>query len=95
LKKQPPAKTGRQEDTAMKGQSRAERRRSRREAKKGGRPDWATLEEFARLRIQSWLQELLEEEITELLGRRKSKRQAAVDAVGGIATGTGRCGGWR
>jgi hypothetical protein len=45
--------------------SRGERRRSRREAKKGGRPEWGTLEEFARLRIQGWLQDLLEEEITE------------------------------
>ena len=70
--------------------SRAERRRSRREEKKGGRPEWATLEEFARLRIQGWLQDLLEEEITELLGRRKSERRAAVDAVEGYRNGRGK-----
>ncbi len=29
--------------------------------------EWASLEEFARRRIQSWLQDLLEEEVTELL----------------------------
>jgi transposase-like protein len=70
--------------------SRGERRRSRREEKKGGRPEWATLEEFARLRIQGWLQDLLEEEITELLGRRKSERRAAVDAAEGYRNGHGK-----
>ena len=75
--------------------SRSGRRRSRREEEKGARPEWATLEEFARLRLQGWLQDLLEEEITELLGRRKSERQTAVDAEAGIATGTGSDGGWQ
>jgi hypothetical protein len=46
--------------------------RSRREL--ANRPQWATLEEFARDRIQSWLQDVLEEEVTELLGRGRSKR---------------------
>ena len=43
----------------MGSMSRAERRRSRREEEKGARPEWATLEEFARLRLQGWLQDLL------------------------------------
>ena len=47
--------------------SRAERRRSSRELAK--RPQWETLEEFTRSRIQTWIQDLLEEEVTELLGR--------------------------
>ncbi len=70
--------------------SRAERRRSRREEEKGARPEWATLEEFARRRIQGWLQDLLEEEMTELLGRRKSERRVTVDAEAGYRNGHGK-----
>ena len=70
--------------------SRAARRRSRREEEKGARPEWATLEAFARIKIQSWLQDLLEEEMTELLGRRKSARRAAVDAEAGYRNGHGK-----
>ena len=70
--------------------SRAERRRSRREEAKGARPEWATLEEFARLRLQGWLQDLLDEEITELLGRRKSARRLTVDAEEGYRNGHGK-----
>jgi transposase-like protein len=36
---------------------------------------WDSLESFARLQIQSLLQRLLEEELTELLGRAKSQRR--------------------
>ena len=57
----------------MQSVNRAERRRSSRELAK--RPQWGTLEEFTRSRIQSWLQDVLEEEVTELLGRGKSKRR--------------------
>ena len=39
---------------------------------------WETLEEWARGGIQKWLQELLEMEVTELLGRQKSERRTAV-----------------
>lgn len=35
---------------------------------------WETLEAWPRLRIQSIIQVLLEEEVTVLLGRRKSER---------------------
>src|SRR6266849_9641218 len=72
----------------MQSISRAERRRSRRESAK--RPQWGTLEEFARSRIQSWLQDVLEEEVTELLGRGKSERRAAVDAPAGYRNGHGK-----
>jgi len=84
-----PAKTGRKEDTAMGGQSRAERRWSRREEGKR-QPHWEALEEYARAKIQGWVQELLEEEITEFLGREKSERRAAVDAGEGYRNGYGK-----
>jgi len=72
----------------MQSISRAEHRRSRRESAK--RPQWGTLEEFARSRIQSWLQDVLEEEVTELLGRGKSERRAVVDAPVGYRNGHGK-----
>ncbi len=54
------------------------------------RPEWATLEVFAREKIQTWLQRLLEEEVTELLGREKSVRHAPVDAPVGYRNGFGK-----
>jgi len=72
----------------MQSISRAEHRRSRRESAK--RPQWGTLEEFARSRIQSWLQDVLEEEVTELLGRGKSERRAVMDAPAGYRNGHGK-----
>jgi len=72
----------------MQSISRAERHRSSRELAK--RPQWGTLEEFTRSRIQSWLQEVLEEEVSDLLGRGKSERRAAVDAPAGYRNGHGK-----
>jgi putative transposase len=69
-------------------QSRRESRRSR--AERDHRPEWATLEDWARGRVQGWLQDLLEDEVTELLGRQKSARRAAVDAVEGYRNGYGK-----
>jgi transposase-like protein len=75
----------------MKGVSRAERRRSRREEEKlRERVEWSALEEYARLKIQGWIQDLLREEITELLGRKKSERRAAVDGAVGYRNGYGK-----
>jgi transposase-like protein len=54
------------------------------------RAEWTTLETFARGQIQRWLQELLEEEVTELLGRDKSVRRVPVDARGGYRNGHGK-----
>jgi transposase-like protein len=48
------------------------------------------LEDFARIRIQQWIQDVLDEEVTELLGRRKSERRAAVDAAAGYRNGRGK-----
>src|SRR6202011_6188643 len=72
----------------MQSINRAERRRSRRELEQC--PQWGTLEEFTRSRIQSWLQDVLEEEVTELLGRGKSQRRAAVDGPTGYRNGHGK-----
>ncbi len=44
----------------------------------GSRGVWESLEAMARERIQEWVQRLLEEEVTELLGRAKSERRPVV-----------------
>jgi putative transposase len=51
---------------------------------------WQTLEEHIRGEAQQWVQRLLEEEVTELLGRLKSQRRAAVDGAAGSRNGLGR-----
>jgi transposase-like protein len=51
---------------------------------------WERLEEFARDHVQRFIQALLEEEVTELLGREKSVRRAAVDAPRGYRNGYGK-----
>jgi transposase-like protein len=48
---------------------------------------WERLEEFAREHVQQFIQALLEEEVTELLGRTKSARREAVDAPTGYRNG--------
>ena len=51
---------------------------------------WETLEAFARAQVQEFIQQLLEDEVTELLGRPKSARRSAVDAPGGSRNGHGK-----
>lgn len=51
---------------------------------------WETLEEFARLKIQEWFQELLELEVTELLGRKPHERRRAIDGLEGYRNGYGK-----
>ncbi len=51
---------------------------------------WDTLEEMVRDRAQEFIQQILEEEVTELLGREKSERRAAVDAPVGYRNGHGK-----
>jgi transposase-like protein len=53
-------------------------------------PTYETVESCARVKVQEFLQAILEEEITELLGRRKSERRAAVDAAPGYRNGPGK-----
>ena len=60
------------------------------ETRTESRPEWETLESFARERIQHWLQKLLEEEVTDLLGREKSVRRSLIDAPAGYRNGYGK-----
>jgi transposase-like protein len=53
-------------------------------------PAWDTLETFARAQVQDFIQQLLEDEVDELLGRRKSARRAARDAPRGSRNGHGK-----
>lgn len=52
---------------------------------------WETLEDFARLQIQSWIQRLLEEEVTGLLGGRdRYERRQDIDPEPGYRNGHGK-----
>jgi transposase-like protein len=51
---------------------------------------WEQLEAFARLGVQKLLQQVLEEEITALLGRKRSERKDLVDSKEGYRNGYGR-----
>lgn len=51
---------------------------------------WEQLEAFARLGVQKLLQQVLEEEITALLGRERSERKDLVDSKEGYRNGYGR-----
>ena len=51
---------------------------------------WEHVEDFVREHIQQFIQALLEEEVTELLGRTKSARREAVDAAPGYRNGYGK-----
>ncbi len=53
-------------------------------------PIWESLEAFARTKIQQFIQSLLEEEVTALLGRARAERRAAVDAPAGYRNGFGK-----
>ena len=54
------------------------------------RPTWEELEGWVRERAQEFIQGILEEEVTELLGHEKSERRRAVDAVAGYRNGYGK-----
>lgn len=56
----------------------------------GSRMIWESLEAMARERIQEFVQGLLEEEVTTLVGRRKSERREAVDAPAVYRNGHGK-----
>jgi putative transposase len=51
---------------------------------------WERLEGFVREQVQRFIQALLDEEITALLGRAKSARRASVDAPVGLRNGYGK-----
>jgi putative transposase len=54
------------------------------------RVEWESLEAFVREQTQTWVQRLLEEEVTEAVGRLKSQRRAAVDGAAGYRNGYGK-----
>ncbi|MDA0312046.1 MAG: IS256 family transposase [Gemmatimonadetes bacterium] len=51
---------------------------------------WESLEGLVRQKAQEFIQGILEEEVTELLGRQKSERRATVDATEGYRNGHGK-----
>jgi putative transposase len=51
---------------------------------------WDNLEEWVRRKVQEFIQSLLEEEVTELLGREKSERRQAVDSLPVYRNGHGK-----
>jgi len=51
---------------------------------------WDNLEEWVRKKVQEFIQSLLEEEVTELLARKKSERRKAVDSSPGYRNGYGK-----
>lgn len=53
-------------------------------------PEWEELEGFVRGKVQELIQRVLEEEVTELLGRGKSERRDAVDGSVGYRNGYGK-----
>jgi len=53
-------------------------------------PTWERLETWMRRHIQEKLQDLLDAEVDELLGRRKSERRTAVDSAPGYRSGYGK-----
>ncbi len=51
---------------------------------------WDYLEELVRVKVREFIQSLLEDEITQLLGRGKSERRAALDAPPAYRNGYGK-----
>ncbi len=51
---------------------------------------WDNLEDWVREKVQEFIQSLLEEEVTELLGRRKSERRQVLDSLPGYRNGYGK-----
>jgi transposase-like protein len=53
-------------------------------------PTWEDLEGCLRIKMRGWLQDMLEAEVDELLGRGKSVRRSAVDPAPGYRNGYGK-----
>lgn len=65
-------------------------KKSNRGGTESARVCWAGLEGWVRERVQGYVQDLLQEEVAELLGRGKSRRRPAVDALPGSRNGLGK-----
>jgi len=59
-------------------------------ARSSSRVAWESLESWARLEIQEWIQDLMVAEVTEHLGRGKSERRKPVDPSAGYRNGYGK-----
>ena len=57
------------------------------EGRRSSRVVWEALEGWVRVKVQEFLQDVLEEEVTELLGRRRSERKSIVDSQPGYRNG--------
>src|SRR5260370_17253755 len=80
---EPPAlRTPGKENTPMK--------EKRTETGTESRPAWESLEALARQGVQRLLQQLLEEEVEEVLGRRRYERRDGVEAPPGYRNGWGK-----
>ena len=53
-------------------------------------PTWECLEALVREKAQEMVQQIMEEEVTELLGREKSERKTVVDPAPGYRNGYGK-----
>ena len=51
---------------------------------------WETLEGMVREKAQEFIQQIMEEEVTELLGRERSERRSTVDSAEGYRNGYGK-----
>ena len=51
---------------------------------------WEYLDDWVRIKVQEFIQAMLEEEVTELLGRRKSERRKAIDSLTAYGNGHGK-----
>ena len=51
---------------------------------------WDYLDDWVRMRVQEFIQTILEEEVTELLGRKKSERRKAIDSPPVYRNGHGK-----
>jgi transposase-like protein len=65
-------------------------RKDRSELRSVSMPGFEDLEAFVRSKVQSFIQEMLREEVTALLGREKSERRAVLDAAPGYRNGQGK-----
>ena len=53
-------------------------------------PVWEVLEGVVREKAQEFIQQIMEEEVTELLGRERSERRSTVDSAEGYRNGYGK-----
>jgi len=51
---------------------------------------WDYLDDWVRMKVQEFIQAILEEEVTELLGRKKSERREAIDSLPVYRNGYGK-----